>query len=60
MKRHHLDGRPFYCLVCGKGPSQWLDCDTGGCEIETEESALQRWETEATPFGSNLAKDGQV
>jgi hypothetical protein len=40
--RHHLDGKPFYCKVCGLGLAEYWACDDEDCELESAEVAAAR------------------
>lgn len=37
--RHHLDGLPFYCTICGGNTE---GCKRTDCRLETEASAIHR------------------
>jgi hypothetical protein len=40
--RHPLDGKPFYCKVCGLGLAEYWQCDDEDCELESCEDAQAR------------------
>lgn len=44
MKRHYLDGKPYYCADCGLGAAEVAACEDGPCTMETEETAKLRRE----------------
>ena len=40
--RHRLDGKPFYCKVCGLGLAEFWQCDDEDCELESADDAQAR------------------
>ena len=40
--RNPLDGRPFYCKVCGLGLAEYWQCDDEDCELESGDEARAR------------------
>lgn len=42
--RDSKDGKPFYCKTCGLGWHEFMACEEGDCEIESEEDAMKRYE----------------
>ena len=37
-----LNGKPYYCDTCGLGMAEYLACEDGGCELESEAEACTR------------------
>ena len=37
-----LNGRPYYCRVCGVGFAEYQACEEIGCQLEDEATALAR------------------
>jgi hypothetical protein len=40
--RTPYDGAPFYCATCGLGLGEYMACEDGGCELESEVNAKAR------------------
>lgn len=40
-----LNGRPYYCKLCGCGGPEYVACEEGDCELESEAEALARLPT---------------
>lgn len=40
--RSPYDGRPYYCLTCGSGFSEFVACSELDCDLETEIEAQDR------------------
>lgn len=41
-KRHYLDGKPYYCALCGLGFDEFMACEEPDCKLESEEEAQER------------------
>lgn len=46
-RRHYLDGKPYYCALCGLGFDEFLACEEPDCRLETVERAQERKEANA-------------
>ena len=42
VARAPRDGKPYYCIRCGLGFSEYMACKDVGCKLETEASAEVR------------------
>lgn len=40
--RKPTDGRPYYCTLCGCGFGEFLACEEGDCELESDAEAWKR------------------
>lgn len=52
--RHWLDGKPYYCAVCGLGYGKYLACEDGDCELESEEDAAKRASEHQSGIGGEM------
>lgn len=41
-ERTPYDGRPYYCKLCGLGFGEFMACEDGDCELESEKDARER------------------
>jgi hypothetical protein len=41
-ERKPNDGRPYYCALCGLGFGEFLACEEGDCELESDAEAWKR------------------
>lgn len=44
-----LNGKPYYCQTCGLGMAEYLACEDGCCELESETQAQLRASKEPQP-----------
>lgn len=44
VKRHPQDGAPFYCAACGMGFDEYMACELGACQLESQAVAEARQE----------------
>lgn len=47
--RPWTDGKPYYCIVCGLGRGEYMACEEGCCQLESEEEARKRMTTSQRP-----------
>ena len=43
-ERHWLDGKPYYCDLCGMGFAEYLACELPDCALESIDDAKWRKE----------------
>lgn len=46
-ERHYLDGKPYYCDLCGLGFGEFMACEEPDCKLESEDKAKKRAEANA-------------
>ena len=44
-RRHDLDGKPYYCVICGLGFGEYMACDGLACILESIEKSESRQKT---------------
>lgn len=37
-----LNGKPYYCALCGLGGGEYAACEEGDCQLESEDIAKAR------------------
>lgn len=42
-KHTHVDGKPYFCKMCGAHFDEYLACDHGQCELEDYQTAQERF-----------------
>lgn len=42
-----LNGKPYYCVICGAGFGEFMGCEDVACELESAETAQLRLRDEA-------------
>lgn len=59
MDRHYLDGKPYYCALCGLGFGEFMACEEPDCKLESEEEARQRAEKHRSARSTSTRTEGK-